>query len=374
MIDLATRDEILARLAIRLYGQGWAVTDLTPASVARMLIEAVVDEVMLIQHEILRQTEAWSLLTARGDDLTRRARDFGVIFERRPATKARGDLAVTTTGPATIPAGWVVATGDGREYAAMQGPAGGSWTLPAGTSTIQIEAVLAGAQGNAAAHEITHIRQALPNVQSVTNPTALSSGRDAESDDELRMRIIALLRGPGPGRQQLERAVLDYRDNTGQPAIEALGWVERPGLVDSGGAPVAAILYVSGPSGSLPPGALAAAQQIVDERRAAGMPVAVAAAQAVPITLRLAVEFDQAANVAVARQAVLAAVHGYAQSLAVGGTRPVGDALFRVGMVEALVVHVPGVLRARVITPSSDVNPGEGQRIVLGEVDVTTWA
>lgn len=360
---------------MRLYGQRWPVTDLTPASIARMLIEALVDEVMLMQHELASSMEAWYLLSASGNELTRRARDFGIEYERQPAVYATGEVIVTASGPATLPAGFQFATEDGNKlYAALPSGTGGDWSLNTGMNPIMVQALSVGEAGNTAAHTITRFASNPPNnIVAVDNPAAIVSGRDAESDDELRARIILLLRGEGPSKTQLERRVLALKDASGQPLVESLAWVELDGLVGPGGMPVAAYCYVSGPSGATPPQTVAACQSVIDTYRAAGMPIAVAAATRVPVTVRLRVEFDGSMDVTAARHAVLGTVYRYFAGLGVAGTTEIADSVLRPGAIEAALVKLAGVRRVRVEDPANDVAVSYGARVVLGSAEVTRW-
>lgn len=151
--------------------------------------------VALSQHELNGFCE-WSLkqgnpLTCEGPALSEWASAFGV--PRRPAAYASGSVTFTGTVGSTIGAGVKVRRADGQEYAVLVGG-----TFIGGTLTLTVEAVLAGNAGDADAGTTLLLSSPVAGVQTgaVVAAGGLSQGADAESDSDLRARLLERLRVP----------------------------------------------------------------------------------------------------------------------------------------------------------------------------------
>lgn len=89
---------------------------------------------------------------------------------------------------------------------------------------VTIEAVQAGAAGNAPAQSITKISSPIDGLPFVTNMAPITGGRDLESDDEFGARILAKWRAYG----RLTPAGVDYYARTLVPGVEDV-YVARTG-------------------------------------------------------------------------------------------------------------------------------------------------
>ena len=127
--------------------------------------------------------------TAGGEALDTHAMQRGL--RRTAAEKAQGALRFSlneaVTADIKVPKGTRCIAPDETEFEVTS-----DTVIPAGRTYCDApaEAVLAGAKGNAPANTV--IFMALPpvGVAAVTNPEAFRGGRDAESDEELRTRVL----------------------------------------------------------------------------------------------------------------------------------------------------------------------------------------
>ena len=158
-------------------------------------------------YQISLLLRLFSIDKAQGDDLDERAKDIQpAVIERIKAQAATGTVVFTrnvTIGTVTIPIGTSVKTAAGQVFT----------TTTTGTITptspeqisgngvgrdsnlVSVEASEAGSAGNAAANTVIKFETKPPGVDSVTNPSAFSLGRDKESDPDFRRRLKAFIAG-----------------------------------------------------------------------------------------------------------------------------------------------------------------------------------
>lgn len=161
--------------------------DLSPHTPFYQLLESVAYETALI----------WDLLEdlyyngyidfATGDSLDHLVALLGV--RRKAATRAEGTILFSRSAAGsivTIPAGTRVATQDlALVYQTTQ-----TADLTDLSVSVPVIAVDPGAAGNVAPGTITRLVDPISGVTSVTNVDATSGGADAETDPELRHRVI----------------------------------------------------------------------------------------------------------------------------------------------------------------------------------------
>ncbi|GAA3410347.1 baseplate J/gp47 family protein [Paenibacillus hodogayensis] len=148
-------------------------------------------------QEVLRRGFA---STTFGSYLDLRCEEHGLT--RRPAVKARGQVKFTGTAGASVPAGTRVATPADRVTGAssVEFLTKASAVLDgAGTATVYIEAVEAGASGNVSSRAISLLMTPVSGVTTVTNLTVTEGGADTESDESLRSRYLQKVRSPSAG-------------------------------------------------------------------------------------------------------------------------------------------------------------------------------
>jgi uncharacterized phage protein gp47/JayE len=109
------------------------------------------------------------------------------VFRKVP-TAAAGQAIFVGTNGTSLPGGTVLASGDGQQFTVT-----GGGTITAGQVTVSVQANTLGAAGNLGTGTVLTVANAIAGVQSagaVASP-GLTGGADAETDDELRARMIA---------------------------------------------------------------------------------------------------------------------------------------------------------------------------------------
>ena len=201
------------------------ITDFQPGSVARTLMEAPAAEVEELYLQMLH-----GLLEAIPEATYR---SFG--FDRLPPARAHGFVSLSMSPPPVeaiaVPLGAVFRTSDGRIYTATQALA---W--PAGTALVRVpvQASMIGAQGNVATGAINATN--LSGGPFVVSNSAITSGRDLESDDERKARFAAFVRSLSRGTLEACRYAVGLSttltsDGSVAEYVTRIGEVEEPGYV-----------------------------------------------------------------------------------------------------------------------------------------------
>lgn len=182
-------------------GAAAGLVDTTIGSILRSIVESNSGVVLWIQQLIVNLLVTTRASTCSDDDLDSWMADFS--FTRLAASAATGQVVFsrfTATNQAVIPVGTQVSTTDGtRAYlvttdttnAAYDATLAG-YILAAGVSSVSVpvQAVTAGAAGNAQEGTITVISGSIQYVDTVTNSVTFASGEDAESDTDFRARFV----------------------------------------------------------------------------------------------------------------------------------------------------------------------------------------
>lgn len=224
-------------------------------------------------HEVYGQLETVSRDvfpdTAEASALER----WGSIYEvgRDQADFATGDLDVTGDVGAIVPAGTRFIRGNGVELESTAPVVLGGL----GTGVVPVEAVVAGAAGNAEAGALLSLVSPLAGVDTTATVAAggITGGLDADDDDDLRDALLdeMAFRSQGGNQDDYERWALEVPGVTRR-------WVVSPDPGDA--SPLVSVLFVldEDPVSIVPDaGDLAAMQALLDSRRAlAQRPLAVA--------------------------------------------------------------------------------------------------
>ena len=204
MASLQTQDWVtLVRNQVSaIQGYAKVLVDLTVGSVLRAIVEANAAVVVWLEGLLLQVLAITRAATSSGADLDSWVADFGVT--RLPAVAATGIVTFsrfTTTQQVLVPVGATVQTADGTQQFTVTidttNPAYnaglGGYVIAAGVGnvTVPVQALTAGAAGNAVAGSVSVIAGAISGVDTVTNTAAFTNGTDAESDTALRTRFIA---------------------------------------------------------------------------------------------------------------------------------------------------------------------------------------
>ncbi|MDR3149823.1 MAG: baseplate J/gp47 family protein [Oscillospiraceae bacterium] len=120
----------------------------------------------------------------------------GLVIERRSARKAYGNVTVRATAGTAIPAGFRFATAaelapsvlfETTESAVFDAPVDGNGQV---TKTLNIQAADAGIGGNVPADAVKLMATPTTGIVYVSNDEPITGGTPAESDDDLRERLL----------------------------------------------------------------------------------------------------------------------------------------------------------------------------------------
>lgn len=193
--------------------------------------------------------------TAETEFLERWASIWGV--PRKAAFAATGNATFTGVNGSVIPAGTVLLRSDGAEYATFADA-----VIVAGTAIAVATAAVPSAAGNTDAGSLFSLASPIAGVNGVVTVAAggLTQGIDAESDDELRARLLARIQQPPQGG-----ASADYIAWALQVAGVTRAWVYPLEL----GAGTVVVRFVRDDDASPIPdaGEVAAVQAYIDVRR-----------------------------------------------------------------------------------------------------------
>ena len=223
------RIEILRDMIARVVARS-RLAGLTRNSATYHVLAAAADEDAEEYFQLARLRDLFSIDRATGTDLDERAAEIEPGTVTRISALQGTGLAVFsrpgTTGTISIPTGTGIAARDAAGTVRFRTTAPGSITPGNSDSApIPIVAVEAGTRGNVGANQIVIIQTRIPGVTSVTNPTAVTNGRDRESDDDFRTRIKAYVRSlPRGTMTSLETAVKGVQLADGRRILFAKGF------------------------------------------------------------------------------------------------------------------------------------------------------
>lgn len=343
------------------------ISDYNVGSVARTLVEAPAAEIdELYQQMFIGLKEAIPVATYNSFN-------FGLL----PSVSATGLIRVTvapSADPAVIQAGSTFsAPGLLSTYSAIQDTA-----IPANASFVDVtvKADVTGAAGNIAVGQSFSINPEPSGFVSATNLSAFSSGQDAETEDERKIRFAAYIDSISRAtnsalRYGLKTATLtDASGNVTERVATAV--TVEPYLTDST-KPIAMVeCYIHNGVGGTSAALVAQAQKIVngyyDESgeavpgyKASGIPTTVYAAQEVLVAVSGAITaldgYDHDSLVTSATSAV----YTYLQGLEIGKPALTDEIIH-------VVKSVDGVYKFALTLPSVDAAVTGKQKIMPGSV------
>lgn len=130
--------------------------------------------------------------TANGDYLNRWSSFWGVA--RKTATPATGTVALTGVNGSAIPVGAILRRGDGVQYQTTS-----SASISAGVASVAIKAQTPGVTGNSPNNTSLTFASPITGVTATATSSIVAGGGDTESDDALRLRILARIQQPPQG-------------------------------------------------------------------------------------------------------------------------------------------------------------------------------
>lgn len=293
--------------------------------------------------------------TAQGLYLDRHALLRGL--RRGVATHAAGVLRFGISAPAagelTIASGTVCMTAEGVRFTTTEDA-----VLAEGSLYVDVPAaaVEPGSGGNVAAGSVT-IMAAMPvGIRACTNPEAFSGGGDAESDEELRRRLLdTYQRLPnGANAAYYEQVALSY---DGVAAATAVGLPRGVGSVD---------VYVATGSGVPDSGLLEAIGGYLQKRREISVDLQVLAPTAMPVDITVSVLPAKGADFPQAETDVREALRGLFTGALLGRSvtlAQLGDLLY----------HLDSVQNYRFAAPTEDIAASPTVLPTLGTLTVTEW-
>ena len=290
--------------------------------------------------------------TATGEQLELHGALRGV--ERKGAVPAQGTLRFTADTPLdqprTIPQGTVCLTSGLVRFATTQEAA-----LEAGATYVDVpaQALEAGTAGNVAADTIQIMSVAPVGVRSCTNPKPFSGGSDAESDDDLRARILSTyLRLPnGANAAFYQQCALAFDDVAAASVIPRSRGV---GTVD-----VVVATHAGLPDESL----LERLRSDLQQRREIAVDVQVRAPEEVEVDVTIQLLPKSSSSFSEAQSAVESALRAWFTGERLG--EPV--LLAQMGN---LIYSCSQVANYAIALPTGDVDIAPGQLPVLGTLKV----
>jgi uncharacterized phage protein gp47/JayE len=287
--------------------------------------------------------------TADGDILERHASIWGV--ERKAASPAVGNITVSGTSGAIIPADSTLARSDGAQYTTDA-----EATVAGGTATIAVTAVEGGQAGNAAAASSLSFDTPITGVSAsaTVDAAALTGGADIEVDDDLRARLLARIQTPPHGG-----AAHDYIAWALEVAGVTRAWVYPAEL----GLGTITVRFVRDDDASLIPDAaeVAAVQAYIDGLR----PVTAGVTVAAPIAVTLNFTIDITPDTAAIRAAIEAELRDLLRREAEPG------ATILLSHIREAVSLATGESDHILTVPAANVTHTTGQMATFGAI---TWA
>ena len=226
------------------------LTDFSVGSTIRTLFESVAFEI----------EELYLSIKNAIDTAIRESIYVTFGFERRPSIRASTTLTVTFYTPHeafTIPKGTRFSTTEGVTFATV---ADCSVEVDETSKDLLVICTTSGSLGNVPADSITKMVDYINFIKTVTNPEAVTNGRNLESDASRKNRFVTYIQSLGKGTI----GALQYAVST-IPEISSVSITESlPGIVK---------VYVSTITGDVSEELLNNVRAVIDQYRAAGIQV-----------------------------------------------------------------------------------------------------
>ena len=291
--------------------------------------------------------------TASGEWLDQHAQLRGV--ERREAAAAEGIIrfflaAAAETG-VLIPAGTVCMTAGLIRFETLEDA-----TVPAGSLQVDVpaRAVETGSGGNVGAE--TETMMALPpvGVSRCSNPQTFTGGSAAETDEELRARVLETFRRMPNGANAAWYEQTACR-HEGVAAAKAVGKARGMGTVD---------VYAAAPGGTPSAALLAELQAEFQKSREIAVDVQVKAPTTQAVNVAVTVEVEEGADFAGVKAEAETMLADFFSGKLLGKAVTLAELGSR-------IYALPGVKNYHITAPAADVAADDTVLPVLGTVSVT---
>ena len=343
---------LVSDMATAIQGKASVLVDLTVGSILRAFIEANAAVVLWLQGMILSLLALTRAATSSGSDLDSWVGDYGLT--RLPAVAATGSVTFsrfTPTAQAVVLIGTVVQTADGTQKytvttdttnAAYRSSLGG-YVIASGTSSVTVPVVAnaAGVGGNAAANLINTLTQTISGVDTVTNAAQFTNGANSETDVALRLRFVNYINSLAEAtKKAIQNAVQSIAANITALVVENYTYI---GSFQQG----YFFVVVDDGSGNPPSATLTAASLAIDAVRPIGSTFGVYAPVIVYANIGMTIGVVSGYDPVATKAAVVTAVQGYVNTLALGATLPYSR------LAQVAYDASPGVANVTVITLNS---------------------
>ena len=372
-LQLQNFSTMVSNAAAAVQGAASQLIDLTVGSTLRAILEANAALGLWMQWLVVEVLSTTRAATCNGPDLDSFVADFTV--SRLPASSSSGTVQFsrfTPSQPALIPVGATVRTTDGsKTFAITQDATNPAWSaaqagyvLGAGISSVlvPIQAAVAGNAGNVQTGAITVLATAIAGIDTVTNPSALVGGFDAESDTALRSRFASFLASRARGTPlAIGNALLSVQqgiDYTIQENLSAGGTVQMGSF----------LVTIDDGSGNPPPALLAAAGAAVEAVRPIGSIYAVQPPTVTTANVTLSITTAAAANHAIIAGNVAAELTSAIAALKLGVSLPWSRLTQLAYAADSNVINVTSVLMNGT---TSDLTPSLSGLIRPGTIVVS---
>lgn len=288
--------------------------------------------------------------TADGEYLVRWAALWGVT--RLAATFASGSATASGVNGTIVPVNTLLQRADGRRFKTTA-----SATVAAGSVTLPLIASSAGADGNTAASSVLSFIEPVSGVAATATVTVagLDKGADVESDDSLRLRVMARMQQPPMGGSKA-----DYITWARQVAGVTRAWCFP---LEGGPGKVVVRFVRDDDSGSIIPsaGEVSAVQAHIDTVR----PVTATVTVAAPTALALNPNISITPDTATIRDAVAQEIADFLRREGAPGVR------LYVSRLREVISGAAGEFDSQLVSPAADVVPTASQIPTLGTI---TWS
>jgi uncharacterized phage protein gp47/JayE len=309
-MSFRTIDQILTDLQEAIEAQ-FPTARFRTGGVTTTLTEAIGLALADLYLKVEEAIQNFYIETAEGEYLDKKGEDYGLV--RKPGVKASGTARfsrlVAAVNDIPIVAGSTFATppdsfGNRLEFqTTIEG------TLLTGETFVDIssQAAAEGINYNINSGEVLEITSQLDAIDSVTNTTTFSGGKDIETDDEFRQRIKLYIQTLSKGTKAALRSA----------ALNVPG-VKFVNVVESGTNDGIVTVYIDDGSGQASSELIAQVVEAIDLVRAAGIIVNTYAVSLVEIDLIMVIVLQSGYTFAAVESSIKTVVREYIDSLTVG--------------------------------------------------------
>ena len=347
-LPLETQTTLVENMSAAVQAESSTPVDLSTGSVTLALLESDAAVGLWMQYLAVLILSVTRLATSTGSDCDSFVNDFGMT--RLPAVAASGAVTFsrfTPTKSATIPLGATVETADlSQSFAVIEDTTNAFWNAPAGgyaiaagiaSASVPVQAVVAGSAGNVQAGAISLITQAIPGVDTVSNPSAFTNGLDAESDAALRARFVNFINS----RSQATPNAVAYAVTSLQQGLDYL-LQENQDTVGNY-RPGNFVVTVDDGTGNPPSTLLSEVYGAIDAIRPLGSTFAVQPPQVVQTAVSLSITTNPPGTKTSLLATVSNAISAYVNALPIGASLPLSRVAQIAYGVDPSIVNVTNV-------------------------------